>query len=173
MRSILSLVLCGALLSPHIANADIFRWVDDRGVVSFTDNLGNIPAKFRTKAVQVDAPVEAVQEVVVEAKQPAATKDKDKADKAEAADDPKKKKLYGGKDEATWKKEAERLNFQVTDTEKQIAELRDRMGDTSKMSRTEYLSLQNSQKLLEKRLETQKREQETFMDAARKAGAPL
>lgn len=176
MKSIFPLVLFSLLLTPLVASADIFRWVDDRGVVSFTDNMGNIPAKFRAKAVQVDAPVESVQEVVIDQgaskEKPTATAAKDKAGKNEPADDAKKK-LFGGKDEAAWKKEAEKLNFQVADTEKQMTEMRDRLADTSKMSRTEYLSLQNSLKLMEKRLEGQKNEQNIFMDSARKAGAPL
>ena len=176
MKAKLPLLFFCLLLTPALASADIFRWVDDRGVVSFTDNLGNIPAKFRAKAVQVDAPVEAVQEVVVES---GGSKDKQKSavaaksDKDESADDAKKKKMFGGKDEATWKREAEKLNFQVTDTESQLSEMRSRLSDTSKMSRTEYLSLQNSVKLMEQRLATQKGQQEQFLDSARKAGAPL
>ncbi len=177
MKFIIPLVLFSLLLTPLVASADIFRWVDDRGVVSFTDNMGNVPARFRAKAVQVDAPVESVQEVVIDQgaakEKPTATAAKDKTEKNEPADDPKKKKLFGGKDEATWKKEAERMNFQVADTEKQMTEMRDRLADTSKMSRTEFLSLQNSLKLLEKRLEGQKSQQDGFMDSARKAGAPL
>ena len=38
--------------------AEIFRWVDDRGVVYFTDNLHNIPAKFRAKATRVETRAE-------------------------------------------------------------------------------------------------------------------
>jgi clan AA aspartic protease (TIGR02281 family) len=33
--------------------ADIFRWVDDQGVVHFTDNLENIPEKYRSKVTRI------------------------------------------------------------------------------------------------------------------------
>ena len=163
-----------AIMLPLTASADIYRWVNERGVVSFTDNLGNVPAKYRAKAVLIDANVPAVQEVIIgqvgEGKDKAGDVDKDgKKDGA----DTKQKKLFGGKDEATWKKESDRMNFEISDTEKQLSEMRDRLSDTSKMSRTEYLSLQNSIKLLDQRLNTQKNQRDNFLDTARKAGAPL
>jgi small-conductance mechanosensitive channel len=162
------------LAIPMVVSADIYRWTNERGVVSFTDNLGNIPPKYRAKAVLVDAPVPTVQEVVIDQGGSKAKAGADEAaDRKDAGEEQKKKKLIGGKDEATWKRESERINFEVSDTEKQIAEMRDRLTDTSKMSRTEYLSLQNSLRLLEQRLETQKAKRETFLDTARKAGAPL
>lgn len=173
MKSALTAMLLGILLIPLTAGAEIYRWVNDRGIASYTDNLGNVPAKFRTKAVLIDEPVPAVQEVVIE---PVATKERgtgdDKKETKQASDD-QKKKLYGGKDEATWKKESDRMNQQVTETDKQIGEIRSRLTDTSKMSRTEYLSLQNTAKLLEQRLETQKQQRDSFLESARKAGAPL
>lgn len=33
--------------------ADILRWVDEKGVVHFTDNLHNIPEKFRAGALRI------------------------------------------------------------------------------------------------------------------------
>ena len=174
MKRTALIVLVCVLAVPLVASAEIYRWVNERGVVSFTDSLGNIPEKFRAKAQLIDAPVPPVQEVVMESGGSKAKPDADdKGDRKEAGDDQKKKKLFGGKDEATWKKEADRVNFEVSDTEKQIAEMRDRLGDTSKMSRTEYLSLQNSIKLLEQRLDGQKAKRDSFLDTARKAGAPL
>lgn len=35
--------------------ADIFRWVDDKGVVHFTDNPHNIPGKYRSDAARIKA----------------------------------------------------------------------------------------------------------------------
>ncbi len=35
--------------------AEFFRWVDDKGVVHFTDNLHNIPEKKRTSATRIRA----------------------------------------------------------------------------------------------------------------------
>jgi len=36
--------------------ADILRWVDERGVVHYTDNLHNIPEKFRANATRTKMP---------------------------------------------------------------------------------------------------------------------
>lgn len=35
--------------------ADILRWVDEKGVVHFTDNLHNVPEKFRANATRIKA----------------------------------------------------------------------------------------------------------------------
>ncbi|HWP59703.1 MAG TPA: TIGR02281 family clan AA aspartic protease [Candidatus Acidoferrales bacterium] len=40
--------VCGA--------AEFFRWVDERGVVHFTDSLHNIPEKYRSKALRFQTP---------------------------------------------------------------------------------------------------------------------
>ncbi|MFQ5851738.1 MAG: TIGR02281 family clan AA aspartic protease [Candidatus Binatia bacterium] len=34
-------------------SAELFRWVDERGVVHFTDNLHNIPEKYRAKMIRL------------------------------------------------------------------------------------------------------------------------
>lgn len=39
--------------APGTSRADIFRWVDESGGVHFTDNLGNIPEKFRGRHQQI------------------------------------------------------------------------------------------------------------------------
>ena len=36
-------------------SGDIFRWVDERGVVHFTDNPHNIPEKFRENILRIEA----------------------------------------------------------------------------------------------------------------------
>jgi hypothetical protein len=35
-----------------VANGQTYRWTDDRGVVSFTDNLNDVPAKYRQKVIK-------------------------------------------------------------------------------------------------------------------------
>src|SRR5712692_7870815 len=47
------LVLCAAPFSSTAA--EILRWVDDKGVVYFTDNLHNIPEKYRASATRLKA----------------------------------------------------------------------------------------------------------------------
>src|SRR5512138_63459 len=98
MKFVITISLAGIILLPMTASAEIYRWVNERGVVSFTDNLGNVPEKYRAKATLIDANVPAVEEVVVE--QSGAGKEKvgdDKDAKKNGADEAKKKKLFGGK----------------------------------------------------------------------------
>jgi len=40
------------LLAP-LASADIYRWEDESGGIHFTDDLSNVPAKFRGKAREI------------------------------------------------------------------------------------------------------------------------
>lgn len=49
----LSLFLC--CLAFPVNAADIYRWVDDQGVVHFTDNPHNIPQKYRQNAAHIKA----------------------------------------------------------------------------------------------------------------------
>ena len=49
-----ALVLCLLPLTTGRA-ADFFRWVDEKGVIHFTDNLHNIPEKFRATMQRIPA----------------------------------------------------------------------------------------------------------------------
>jgi hypothetical protein len=70
----------------------------------------------------------------------------------------KKKADYGGKKGKEWREDFGRTRADLKAAEKQLQELRSRMTDTSKMSRGEYLSLQNTLKQVEFRvLELQKK----------------
>jgi hypothetical protein len=44
------IVLVMFLCSVPSVNAETYRWTDDKGVVSFTDDPGMVPAKYRLKA---------------------------------------------------------------------------------------------------------------------------
>jgi hypothetical protein len=44
------LILCSAAL----ADAETYKWTDDKGVVSFTDNPALIPSRYRSKALRVE-----------------------------------------------------------------------------------------------------------------------
>lgn len=50
------IVILVFLSSPAFSlSADIFRWMDERGVVHFTDSLHNIPEKHRASATRIKA----------------------------------------------------------------------------------------------------------------------
>lgn len=49
-------VLAPLLLpSPPSLSADIFRWVDEKGIVHYTDNLHNVPESQRDEATRIKA----------------------------------------------------------------------------------------------------------------------
>ncbi len=53
-RAFVLIVLLASLLWPDAARpAEMIRWVDDQGVVHFTDSLKNIPEKFRSKITRL------------------------------------------------------------------------------------------------------------------------
>jgi len=54
MRVIAALLVAATFLTtPPPSLADLFRWVDDRGVVHFTDNIHNIPERHRDSATRI------------------------------------------------------------------------------------------------------------------------
>jgi clan AA aspartic protease (TIGR02281 family) len=56
MRNSLFKLLLSCLLliiSSHVEGADFYRWVDQNGVVHFTDNLQNVPEKQRQRATRI------------------------------------------------------------------------------------------------------------------------
>ena len=52
-RSSTSLVFALWLVSAPVAAADFYRWVDDKGIVHFTDNVHNIPENRRGTARRI------------------------------------------------------------------------------------------------------------------------
>jgi clan AA aspartic protease (TIGR02281 family) len=58
MKSLLAPVVVLALFFlPTLSHpGDLFRWVDERGVVHFSDNLHNIPEKYRADAKRMNVP---------------------------------------------------------------------------------------------------------------------
>jgi clan AA aspartic protease (TIGR02281 family) len=53
-RAFVLIVLLASLLWPDAARpAEMIRWVDDQGVVHFTDSLKNIPEKFRSEVTRL------------------------------------------------------------------------------------------------------------------------
>jgi len=54
--SIAVLTLLGSLLIFHPALAEVFKWVDDKGTVHFTEEESAIPEKYREQAEKKSAP---------------------------------------------------------------------------------------------------------------------
>jgi hypothetical protein len=84
----------------------------------------------------------------------------------------KSKKLYGGKDEAAWRTAFRNANNEVQQTESELATLKGRLGDTSNMSRSEYLAVQNTIKHTEVRLQEARQKLDALQASANRAGVP-
>jgi hypothetical protein len=54
MKPISLLILIGLCFFPFAVNAEIYKWTDDQGVVHYTDDHKNIPAKYLDQAVDFD-----------------------------------------------------------------------------------------------------------------------
>jgi hypothetical protein len=89
--------------STALANADTYKWVDNQGVVNFTDNLDAVPRKYRSKVkvtpsvdTSASAPSQEKAGKIVEP-------DKKTEGPASTPGHPEGAKLYGGHDERWWK----------------------------------------------------------------------
>jgi hypothetical protein len=155
------------VLYPLSALAVTYEWTDQRGTVNFTEDLGNVPKKYRKKVKILSDENPAPQ--TVEIPEPAA---KGTAGTAKQEEPAKAKKLYGGKDENAWRAEFRDAVAYVRQTESELAELRGRMTDTSKMSRAEYLSIQNAIRNNEIRLQQQQSKLDALKETADRLGVP-
>jgi len=160
MKKLLVLLL---LLYPLSALAVTYEWTDQSGTVNFTEDLGKVPKKYRKKVKVLGADESGAPQVIDE---PVKGKSKETAVQ-------KEKNAPAGKGETGLRGEYAVAKANLQATEDELTDLRRRVGDTSKMSRTEYLSLQNTIKQEEFRAQEQKRKLESLREAAKKAGVAL
>jgi uncharacterized protein DUF4124 len=172
--TILALVL---LAIPAVCSAEIYKWVDERGQTGYADDLGKVPKKYRDNAAVVEKqeqPVEIIDkgEVDKSPKKGGEAKDDASGDKSKGKDKDKAKPLYDGKSGEDWKRDLARLKHEVKSLEEQSAGIKERMAEGSKVSRGEYLTLQNTQRDLEVRIDKAKKKLEKASEAAEAAGVP-
>jgi len=160
------------------AHADIYKWVDGRGTVNYTEDLGKVPAKYRKKVtVIVDggpSPAEVTETVVEprvqEKKLEAGQKD---VDKTPAPKQEKTKTVYGGKDEDAWRAEFKSMKSEIKASEAELAARRTRMANPGTMSRGEYLGVQREAKRFEDTLIGLNGKLNALEESAQRAGVPL
>jgi hypothetical protein len=162
---------------PVICSAEIYKWVDEKGHTGFADDLGKVPKKYRDKAITTDKqeqPVEVIDKGEVEKtpKKGGEAKEETAGDKGKSKGKDKDKELFGGKSGEDWKRDLTRQKNEVKTLEEQSAGIKERMADGSKISRGEFLSLQNTQRDLEVRIEKAKKKLDALNDAADNAGVP-
>ncbi len=155
------------------AGAETYKWVDSQGNVNYTDDPASIPHKYRKKAKIVGAEEEAPAESGEVKEQPAKkARGGGEAEGQPAVAKKEQSKSYGGKSADEWRKEFGQLNADIRAAEEQRAELADRMKDTSKMSRGEYLSIQMGINEVENRLQRLKGKRDALTEEANRANVP-
>ncbi|HBG07316.1 MAG: hypothetical protein A2075_15285 [Geobacteraceae bacterium GWC2_58_44] len=163
MKKLLVVML---MLYPLSAVAETYQWTDEGGTVNFAEDLGKVPKKYRKKAKLVGEESGAPQ--ITETIEPVPGKAKvDKVD-----EDQKGKKLYGGKDEGTWRKDFLTARYDLQQSESALADLRGRLSDTTKMSRSEYLSIQTSIKHAEGIVQQRQKKLEQLRESADRSAVP-
>lgn len=171
MRKIVFLTLFLAL--PVLCSAEIYRWVDERGQIGYADDLGKVPKKYRDSALITEKQEQAVE--IIEKSEPEKGGKKGSDGKLEpvSKDDRNKAKAsYDGKSGEAWRQELAKQKYEVKALEEQLAGLKERLADSSKKSRGEYLTLQNSEKDLQVRIEKARKKLDSLNAAADSAGVP-
>lgn len=159
------------LIAPS-AYADIYRWVDERGTVNFTEDPGKVPPKHRKKMTVITEPGQSAPEVTEDVGKEKKSAEQREVEKAPAPKQEKKKAVYGGKDEDAWKAEFAKARGEITAYEGEIAERKARLAKPEKMGRAEYLSIQTEVKRLEEKLASLREKLVGLTESARRAGVP-
>jgi hypothetical protein len=158
------------------AAAVTYEWVDDQGTVNFTEDLGNVPPKYRKKARVVGAEDETAPPATSETKEAAKPAQKPEGTgqtpEQPAAEKKDLKKAYGGKSAEAWQAEFTKINGDIKAEEVQLVQLRGRLSDIGKMSRVEYLSILNTIKNSENRILGLRKKRDALNEEANKAEVP-
>jgi hypothetical protein len=150
-----------------------YEWEDSQGTVNFTEDLGSVPKEYRKKVKIVGEEENAPTEVITSPVGATAVTDKkDKGPEQSAEGKKEAKKLYAGKPAEEWKKSFAEARWKVKNEEEQLNHYKERMKDTSKMSRGEYLSIQMNINDSESRLKTYNKNLESLTSEANSAGVP-
>ncbi len=173
---IIRLIMVSLLLHavPAIcATTDIYKWVDEKGQVGYADDLGKVPKKYRDKAFMTEKQEQAVEVIEKSVPENPARKEGEKKDKTPADKEKNKgKALFEGKEGAAWKQDFAGQKYEIKSLEQHAVEIKERMTDGSKISRGEYLTLQNTQRDLDVRIAKAKKKLDAMNEAADKAELP-
>jgi predicted nucleic acid-binding Zn-ribbon protein len=124
MKTIRILFLILSLLVPQIALAEVYRWVDEKGVVHFTDDTLQIPEKYRPETEKIG---------IIERE----TKPKPQGETTPSKVKESSPKDRLGRDERYWKERVESWRKKLTSAEERAESLRMKYNDlTEKLNAT-------------------------------------
>ncbi|HEY6872415.1 MAG TPA: DUF4124 domain-containing protein [Geobacteraceae bacterium] len=173
MKKFMVFIVLALFAAPALA--ETYTWTDDQGVVNFADDLGSIPKKFRKKAKVVGEEEPPPAEVQEGSDKPAVQPQKGAGQEGREvapAKKPAKKAMYGGKDATTWKNEFASARANLKAAEDQLTDNRNRLNDTSVMSRTDYLNIQSTIKSIETSVLRLRKQLDDLKKDAEAAGVP-
>ena len=174
MRHLLLILVLFAV--PVLCSAEVYKWVDEKGATGYSDDLSKVPEKYRNNAIAVDSGEQAVE--ILENSGPVIGDKKEKEVKKEQEKDlkgqekGKEQRAYDGKAGEVWKQDFARQKHQIKSLEEQATGLKERMADGNKKSRGEYLTLQNTLRDLNVRIEKAKGKLDSLNETADKADVP-
>jgi len=173
MRASVLIAVLMAVIMAVPSMAAIYTWEDERGVVNFAEDYGQIPQKFRKKARIVGEDTEETLEMESPApdikEKPKTSGDLPKEVSPAASDN---RKVFGGKDERAWRQEFAMLKAELKSIQDQIDAVNSRLAKSDQMSRSEYRILENTKKLLEEQQSAAKNKFEKLSADAQRAGVP-
>ena len=166
--TVFSLLLLGMFAGAVCA--ETYTWVDSSGAVNFTEDISRVPKKY-LKKVRVRGDVSPVVPGVTESSSETDSPAPVSAKTSEKSSE-KKEVLYGNRTGKSWKADFDTLRAEIRATDDQIAELDSRLADISKMSRTDYLSIQSSKKNYQFHRGELEKKLQLLNDQASQAGVP-
>jgi hypothetical protein len=166
---ILTLLL---LAVPALCSAEIYKWIDEKGQTGYSDDLGKVPKKYRDNAVITEKQEQAVEIIEKNESEKSPKKGAEGKSEPDSKGKGKDKPVFDGKSGDVWKQDFARQKYEVKSLEDQVAGIKERMVDPGKISRGEYVTLQNTQRDFDVRVEKAKKKLDALNDAAEKAGVP-
>jgi hypothetical protein len=173
VRKIISGVAALSALAVALpASAAIYKWVDNKGVVNFTEDYGKVPQKYRKKVKIAGDDQQAEPTVVIQELKEGKGDKPVKGESVKSEAGAGKKVTFGGKEEGYWKEEFAKTKYELKSIREQIEAVNARMAKSDQMSRSEYKSLENTRKILEEQELSARKRLDALNAEAKKAGVP-
>lgn len=173
-------LLALALLLPVSSGAATYSWTDPAGTIHFTDDIGAVPAKYRTKALRQAAGEETGSDTRPAVTAPAPTADAAPTAKAAplvpnadggATATPATR--FGDRTAAEWQADFRALRGQITALEQRFEQLKKEGGDGNKLlSRQGIADINARSKQLNQEYEATRLRFNQLVEQANKAGLP-
>ena len=156
--------------------AETYSWVDDRGTYNFTEDLSQVPKKYRKKinrrgdmGKQEDTPVKASPEKSPQA-DPRKVEDSSAKPVGQTAEDTQ---LYGGKTQDAWRKELKDHEAELSRLEQQLVQIQKQITTPARLSRERQAELVKEFENTRQNYNQKYKLYSELVESARKAGLTI